>query len=1772
MNSGRNGTTVAMSAVMFALLCDGSTGASDSADVTAPTAARIERVSAGPVLVAEDHPALELSPGKRTGTLTSAESQGAVRVSLAVSVGGVPPTDPSNWPAGIDLHVMKSSRQDGGYAHLMTASGDWIRSSLPSFPRHRRGRWRGGITLLDRDVEPRQTVWYRCELRSKDDGRAIHATGPCSTTALRLPPHELRIAEDGHAVLTWKGLETEEVGELLGLQCAVHYGPWFGGWFPCAAGAFRIPVHSDIAVPGDGAVQFALIARIMQSSWTRLEGVTREAKPVVLKSVVPPPPGRADIFAQSAGTPAMISTIVDWTTPLSRLYGRRHVLLHWDRPKRAAALTFTVSAPSTGTLPFLPQNGRSDRCEIQPGISEPLRFQLAWTDAEEQRRSVSLRLARPPALRHFRAVEGDGEVRLEWEPVEVDADDWLDGPWLTVHRMRETDLSTGLGRQWTSEDAVTELCRVRPTACRWVDRNVVNNEAYIYSLALHGILRATTQLDDQPPFDHCVPTDFRFTPADEERRHQLRVRQGIVAVPHAPRPLRVGIREPNSGAVTDWSTAMLERLVRERWLECVERTADANLYEESELRSFTVNADTGPANVFRPADAFLSVRRRPVGLGWNVDIWLEDVKSGWYGRVCTSPEDAAPDERDRALEAVLETLRSRWPTAMAPAVVSDADRPGRDVVLAIRPLATFGGPAAAAFPPGSLEDLLQVELSQAGYTVVDRARLQDALDELATTDLGASDARLRSSQMLGADFAIMGWLGGTEQTVSLVLRAVDARSGRIAGVWRLTADADSAQSLLSQAAGALRRLVRATSPSSAESLIWRRLDAAMTRAPQHWGYGRLATSDRLAPASAYNLLELSRFCRSMGETRRAELLLEQGLARTERTSSLKSLFQALSGILRTEGRWKENAALWTRAARRVGRESWVYMCLAESLLQVGRMQEARGALGAIHTAGYRKGRAYEELGLRADALTAFLGGFLSGTDPLDTYTPSHAFPPEPYKCLAAVDRLLQDASSEERTQILRAFALLREPARVHHVIRASKLLDEAGKGTVLNYWHGAISAVCVGDWARAVRWAARVLAAAPDLSLPDCISAREIGRLRRLPDKYTAVTFAERLEKAIRQATEAGVRLSRSECLSRARRLAKETDTAVPERRRRRPGPPASFWLSATSEEALMRRHPQHRPPAGQPRVNRPFYQVDDRGHLLRLDGVPDPDGLPRRKLTQTWHCDLMPVQRLSSLRDVPFSQIAADRVPALVLQGSVFAAIPHEGVLHAVNTENGEVSWRFAPWTAISQPVARRGQIVAALGSGGLLLLNPATGSEIRRVPYPSGLEECFFHTPAVTYNHDTDRIQFLERPGRSPRYEVTGADLSVVRIWPCSSPSPTQWAELSDKEKRERLKHGLSPDHGGNTLMPLWLQIIRNRRESETARAAAIKRVGDFMERVPWPEAIDGLRSVAEDSTESEGLRYAALHFLTKSCGEAVSGVLLAAAGDPHPKLATWALRRLAERDGPLLEEGLKLYAAQYAIQWPQSDANAQAESQVSSETAFFRKLLLARTARTGVLVDHLGWTLEAVESEFAAFVSRSGRRPDSGEIAEHASTAAILRLGSTAANQYLADHFWLQLADAQGPTGTSEWNWSREHVSPGSPERDLLVDRQKKLLPLLQRVPDPRFRHAVETICEQELEERWHAGPGTSRRNILTPVFNVLRDMGNPKSIPLLIRALPVANAYREETEALFTALETLTGVSAGSADAWWLWYVENYGTPGGPGDVDRARKLGIGRMSH
>lgn len=635
----------------------------------------------------------------------------------------------------------------------------------------------------------------------------------------------------------------------------------------------------------------------------------------------------------------------------------------------------------------LEKNGHIYEWATRPYHGSP--FRVPWRGGTYPRNitlktdehEVSLFLPATPVVFDFRAVPDTDRVHLTWSAPVFDPADWLEGPWVEIWRVNESNVTERHGPHVMGNGQ--RVARVAPDQERWTDEDVTPGSIYFYASAFTGRLRGEGwQYGDG--YHTAILNIHRVAyEASQHRRTQGRVHREssstlriypIMATPEPLRPLRVGfILDANCPPE---ALHFLEPMVREweetPWIEWVERDQALQLFAERELGFWTGNeaqSETTLTAHTLPADVLIHIRARPLGVQTAVDLWVDDFRNHWRERVATfTANDASPDD-----SGVLRALKQLYPLH-AQARVEATPNTTEDGIrtIFISSLVPITAEAHQRLTPEGLQDLFHDVWAQVDpLQVVDRAHVRSLLGEWELSGRSDRITELTLGRILQADVLFAGFYRVDGDRLFVSGRLIDAASGAV--LQQLAADGKL--DAVDEVALKLATLIRAAPFESARRTASIELQQREAAAHMESTRGTLAGAKRAAyvdSATAAHFQFLARHQERLGYWDEALTMYTRGraVARTEGENEWPFIVDA-ARMLRNLNRLEEEIRIWRNAldsqTLSVGEQdhAWIEKAMVYRLL--GRTEAAWQCLQSIQHAWHQAGQLYEEWGYFEDA-------------------------------------------------------------------------------------------------------------------------------------------------------------------------------------------------------------------------------------------------------------------------------------------------------------------------------------------------------------------------------------------------------------------------------------------------------------------------------------------------------------------------------------------------------------------------------------------------------------------------------------------------------------------------------------------------------------------------------------------------------------------------------------------------------------------------------------
>ncbi len=1159
---------------------------------------------------------------------------------------------------------------------------------------------------------------------------------------------------------------------------------------------------------------------------------------------------------------------------------------------------------------------------LAPGLGTRTAYTVKVRKKDKQKELTSSVLS-PSHLYDFRALPGDGEVRLSWSAYEWKSEDWVEEPEIVISRKVYTGAPQLGPRGFTHGPPLAEVHRCPVSAGTWTDTSVANSTVYAYAPLIEGTIRATASSIKHGPHEVLVPCRV---PLPADLRGQ---RPEAVANPGPRGPLKVGVtaldRGKDARGLRRAETELRRALGRLAWVQLVERQQADVLFDERTVGSFSQARRPGvgaaaagvavpgvgeavPGGGATAVDAILRCTVRLYGGRKLLDVSLIDHRNSWQRRIASQP--CAGMAWGRLAAEVVRGLAAAFPGCDAAAGNDQAPASG-----AARSIAMLGfRPAAAAagtgVPTGALDDMVELALAEhERWHVVERQKLDQVMKELGLTGGNASGSALRLGKLLQADVVLTGTYELAQGKLALTVRPLDVKTGVQLGSVEVSGAMADIQGLAAQLADSLAEL--RADPGKASPLALREIDAQAS-AMSADRLVRMKQKAFVNPEDADALEQVGREYQNRGNLEEAVNSYRRAIeVRTQRGQFFRCrpACEAVDRCLRRLGRPGERVTLWQQALARQSQQPpqsrFGVVWLAEALRDAGKPDEARAVLRQPPHLDERQ---------RANALSEQLGVL---QNPLAKYVQAPWWQPcsggnRPWygeqalgSAYAAVIRLLPEAQPEERCNALMQIVQRLVSDRPRQALRAAAELQALGQMDLRTAARTVKAAARMNDTPECKRWF-KVLVSREEAT-EECVAAfaEAASQLYKCRLRKAAEMLAKRvLAIEVTSAAAEWKQTQMKQLLAGEMRVVNSRDSRAPEE-----------YL----DEAVRAYVKED----GGRRLGQDICVLTEWGVLARLR-LPD--------LREVWRAELgfrRPFPRLAK-------SASGRRLDLKNLNNTMWITedllvVPNipDGVVHAIDVGTGRPRWSYTAWTAVSPPVVRAdlGWVSVADAFGRLLMLSLEDGALIRTINGPPGLEDTYCERPPdlraflvphadgsarqtewLQYTRSSQGFQernfgslrkvvrYRSRPlGGSHRFNIDdhtmrGADSPAVASSDLpSSDLPVGGASDvsggASSEMPGRAPSGIPRE--ARSDMPEDARVFMDRSRSDDARRWALARSKgseDALELVPF------LKQLMNDGTEQMGIRYSAFSSLaTNSPGEAAALIETFVADSDHPLRAS-------------------------------------------------------------------------------------------------------------------------------------------------------------------------------------------------------------------------------------------------------------------------------------------
>ena len=481
-------------------------------------------------------------------------------------------------------------------------------------------------------------------------GKELARSGYCSATVFELPAWEWLDTNAVPATIRWSGwpgLPPTNAFLFVELEGAHELGRW-----PVRAGEFRCPLPllvNNQPTP----LAFGIGLSVTADYWSSSVGQLRRTENI--RSTDRIAVKRPDLkIGQSPGAkPETLQFIAKPDTGEVTLLNNLHDIL--------AVANSEVVTPSGGRQS---SSWAPLQVGLPAGISEKHEFSFGWkelvsvtepipngTRTTRSQGSViataRVSVVRSPLPHGLRAVPGNGEVRLTWEPLLYRPEDWVTPPQFVLLRGEAGEVQRESGQLTTRP--THEIFRGDTTITNFVDRTVTNNGVYFYALAVEGATRAQGWWRDVGNYECILPVSVRSDSASRL--------PPVFAVPGpmGPVTLLLAAAADEARVLPPLLAAVASRAAATGWLQLATATDGSPVLPGPAMSGASLTARIEQA---AETDGQLQFAMWQLRNAIYLDVWLDRPGSGQRERLLSLP--LTKPNPDAIAAAVIERLTDKF--------------------------------------------------------------------------------------------------------------------------------------------------------------------------------------------------------------------------------------------------------------------------------------------------------------------------------------------------------------------------------------------------------------------------------------------------------------------------------------------------------------------------------------------------------------------------------------------------------------------------------------------------------------------------------------------------------------------------------------------------------------------------------------------------------------------------------------------------------------------------------------------------------------------------------------------------------------------------------------------------------------------------------------------------------------------------------------------------------------------------------------------------------
>lgn len=1210
----------------------------------------------------------------------------------------------SFWPNANAIELLRSSEQSKNYKSIRKIStselgGEQNNQNNRRFESNTSNE--NSVTFIDADIRPWEKYFYKVRFLNKA-GEILQESG--FTSCLVIGSYQFKIDTDKQGIpeVKWEIADINQNYLESQPKIAFKYEGTILALIPLSAKHYKYPFRMQGKIP---RVVLALQLDYFQDQWNSNSGQVK------IRSL-----DNRDNFYQ-----------LQKNYPISKVNPTEKVKQGKTRGKNVPFIndfikistnnmidSFSIEFPYSKCKNFemirTPQRfpniseyyWRKGKKIESPGISHNYTYEISWTDELNQKKSAQISAPRPPLPTGLQALPGDGMVKLIWDKISWNKEDWAEEPYFVLRKFRQSEI-TEQQRIFNFLLPGEEIFSGPLEVNEYIDKDVKNGQIYFYHLEIHGIINATSWHKDLGQFKTKIPLKIHMRPGFSNFL--------IMAEPNHPRQLFVSLlSSPNASKETKQiESSLATDLNALNWIQLIERQKAHLLFDETTIADL-MNADLKVKKYPILSDAIIRIKERKTSQALFYDIWLEDFKNSYKKRIISLPkQNFDMEDVSRKLQLL---LRERFPHFVKYKPNFTANN-NKKLTVAVLDFRSFS--SSSNSKGDQISDLLSVELSKnIELNVIERGEIGKVMKEFTLSNLN-SKSYLKLGKLLLADYIITGVYEIQGENLKVYVQIIDPENGLIVHQDNFAISFDTINNISQKLMIDLRNIRNIATQDQKIHEILQLFDsiASDNSIKQYKIPGRLETFDALdnenkikiskktayiAPTASQAFLQMGQSNLSIQNYSEALSSFQQGLKLAleedkktnnnprkgkRNRSLLKSdpmpFYGGLCATYHAQRDYQNEINIlkeYINFGQKKGRNNdYLYNQLAYAYLLKGNKKEASSILLNKSPKNYETGQLLEEIGLLTEAKDVYLASI------------------ENFFSYAAFIKLLRKVSPEERLTFLSDF--IRSTSNSYPYQKKAMIEELARDNKISN-----LDLITAAEIEFNLKNADSGLKYLQQLKNgPKILNSEHY--LKVLADGVTSLYKSEQSEKAL-ELFELLKKLKVSDELTEYKqmqiKLLEHVLSTTPKL-------PQESPLLSTAELKML---------FAAPKVinNRVFFRNGE-GVLLCFDS---------QKQNLLWQYPLKTRQLphsqghyYTSLKEKSLNLPYLSSLTTIekdVVLCSDFAS----GVLHAVNAKTGERLWRFIDLACISPPLVYQNKVVVANALGDITELSLNSGKVLRK------------------------------------------------------------------------------------------------------------------------------------------------------------------------------------------------------------------------------------------------------------------------------------------------------------------------------------------------------------------------------------------------------------------------------------------------------------------------